>query len=511
MKAVSLILVLCGAFALAAPGRAFSQAPAAASTPTYAPTAARVTGFPVPGILSAPTPTLEQRVAGLEAYIANSDPRASLRGPDGVIPPGLTMDTVGLPGPGHDGFMMIAAALVLFMTLPGLALSYAGLVRRKNVLSVLAQCFGIAGLATILWWAVGYSLVFSAGKPWLGGLHYAWLAHVGSAPNTDYSFWVSHNVFAMFELMFSIITPAIIVGATAERMRFAAVLSFVGLWLFVVYYPVAHMMWGVDGAMNGLSNPNAIIKSIDFAGGTVVHMTSGWSSLVLCIMLGRRAGYGKEKMPPHSIVLCMTGTAMLWVGWYGFNAGSALGADGIASNAFLTTTLSAAVGSAAWAFAEWVAAKKSSVLGFCSGAIGGLVLIAPSCGFVNATGAVILGLVGGIVPYFAVVKMKAMLGYDDALDAFGVHAVGGTLGILLVGFLARSDVNPHLATHLGALVGRTLWIEQIKAILVVMTLSIVGSLVVGAIVSVVIGFRPSREAESIGLDLTEHGEEGYIL
>jgi Amt family ammonium transporter len=486
MKAVSLVLVLCGAFAIAAAAPAYAQSPA-------------------------PTPTLEQRVAGLEAYIANSDPQASLKGPGGLVPPGLTMETVGVPGPGHNGWMMTAAALVLFMTLPGLALSYGGLARRKNVLSVLAQCFGIAGLATILWWAVGYSLVFAPGRPWLGGLRYAMLNHVGPAPNTDYSFWVSQNVFAMFEMMFAIITPAIIIGATAERMRFAAVLSFVGLWMFLVYFPVAHMMWGVDGAMNGLTNANAIVGAIDFAGGTVVHMTSGWSSLILCIMIGRRSGYGKEKMPPHSMVLCMTGTAMMWVGWYGFNAGSALGADAIASNAFLTTTLAAAIGSSAWAFAEWIASGKSSVLGFCSGAIGGLVVVAPCCGYVNATGAVIIGLVGGIAPYFAVVKVKAILGYDDALDAFGVHAVGGTLGIFLAGLLARVDVNPRLALHLGGLVGRTLWIEQIKAILIVMTVSILGTLIAGSIVRVFIGFRPSREAESIGLDLSEHGEEGYIL
>jgi Amt family ammonium transporter len=488
MKAVSLVLILCGAFAVAAamPARAQSAAPA-------------------------PTPSLEQRVAGLEAYIANTDPRTPLRGPDGLVPPGLTMQTVGVPGPGHNGWMMTAGALVLFMTLPGLALSYGGLARRKNVLSVLAQCWGIAGLATILWWAAGYSLVFAPGKPWLGGLRYAMLAGVGSAPNTDYSFWVSQNVFATFELMFAIITPAIIVGATAERMRFAAILSFVALWMFAVFIPVAHMMWGVDGAMNGLTNGSAMIKAIDFAGGTVVHMTSGWSSLVLCIMLGPRAGYGKEKMPPHSMVLCMAGTAMMWVGWYGFNAGSALGADGIASNAFLTTTLAAAIGSSAWAFAEWIATGRSSVLGFCSGALGGLVVVAPCCGFVNATGAVIIGLVGGIAPYFAGVKLKAILGYDDALDAFGVHAVGGTLGIFLAGILARVDVNPRLALHLGGLVGRTLWIEQLKAIVVVMTVSILGTLVAGTIVRVIIGFRPSREAESIGLDLTEHGEEGYIL
>jgi len=497
MKAASLAIILLGGLAFGAPLSAYSQ-PAQPGQPAQAAAAA-------------PTPTLEQRVAGLEAYIANTDPERSLKGADGTVPPGLTMDTVGAPGPGHNGWMMTAAALVLFMTLPGLALSYGGLVRRKNVLSVLAQCFGIAGMVTILWWAVGYSLVFAPGKPWIGGLQYAMLRNVGAAPNTHYSFWVSQSVFSMFELMFAIITPAIIIGATAERMRFAAVLSFVGLWMFLVFFPVTHMVWGVDGAMNGLNNELAAIKSVDFAGGLVVHMTSGWSSLVLCMMLGRRKGYGKEKMPPHSMVLCMVGTAMLWVGWYGFNAGSALGADGIAANAFLTTTLSAAVGSVAWAFAEFVQSRHSSVLGFCSGAIGGLVIIAPACGYVNATGAVILGLVGGFVPYFAVVKLKAMLGYDDALDAFGVHAVGGTLGVLLTGFLARADVNPRLAIHLGGLVGKTLWVQQLEAILVTMVIAIVGSLIAGGLVRVFVGLRPTQDMESIGLDLTEHGEEGYIL
>jgi Amt family ammonium transporter len=491
MKAASLAIILLGGLALVALGAPLSGY----SQPTQA----------------APTPTLEQRVAGLEAYIANTDPERSLKGPDGAVPPGLTMDTVGAPGPGHNGWMMTAAALVLFMTLPGLALSYGGLVRRKNVLSVLAQCFGIAGMVTIIWWAVGYSLVFAPGKPWLGGLQYAMLRNVGAAPNTHYSFWVSQSVFSMFELMFAIITPAIIIGATAERMRFAAVLTFVGIWMFLVFFPITHMVWGADGLMNGLNNELASIKAVDFAGGLVVHMSSGWSSLVLCMMLGRRKGYGKEKMPPHSMVLCMVGTAMLWVGWYGFNAGSALGADGIAANAFLTTTLSAAVGSVAWAFAEFVQSRHSSVLGFCSGAIGGLVIIAPACGYVNATGAVILGLVGGIVPYLAVVKLKAMLGYDDALDAFGVHAVGGTLGVLLTGFLARTDVNPRLAVHLGGLVGKTLWVQQLEAIVVTMVIAIVGSFIAGALARVFVGLRPTQDMESIGLDLTEHGEEGYIL
>jgi Amt family ammonium transporter len=477
MKAALLGIILCAVLTLGVPVRGFAQ-----------------------GAAAAPTPTVEQRLSALEAYVANTDPHAN-----------VYVSPVGIPGPGHNAFLMVATALVLFMTLPGLALSYAGLVRRKNVLSVLAQCFGIAGLAAILWWAVGYSLVYAPGKPWLGGLQYMWLNHVGSAPNTDYSFWVSHNIFCAFELMFSIITPAIIVGATAERMRFAAVMWFTAFWLFLVYYPVAHMMWGVDGAMNGLNNPKAVIQAIDFAGGTVVHMTSGWSSLILCILLGRRAGFGKEKMPPHSIVLCMVGTSILWVGWYGFNCGSAFGADGIASNVFLTTTLSAAVGSSAWAFAEWIATKKSSVLGFCSGAIGGLVIMSPNCGYVSATSAVILGLIGGIVPYFAVVKLKPILGYDDALDAFGVHAISGTLGILLAGFLARTEINPRLGVHLGGLVGHGLWIEQLKAIFVVTFISIAGTFVAGFIVRIFVGLRPNREQESIGLDLVEHGEEGYIL
>jgi len=460
---------------------------------------------------AAPTPTLEQRVAGLEAYVANSDPGRALAGANGAAPAGLTMATVGVPGPGHNGWMMTAAALVLFMTLPGLALSYGGLVRRKNVLSVLAQCFGIAGLVTILWWAVGYSLVFAPGRPWLGDLRYAMLRHVGAAPNGAYAFWVSQSVFSMFELMFAIITPAIIIGATAERMRFAAVLGFVGLWMFLVFFPIMHMVWGEDGAMNGLNNARAVIKSVDFAGGMVVHMTSGWSSLVLCMMLGRREGYGREKMPPHSMVLCMTGTAMLWVGWYGFNAGSALGADGIAANAFLTTTLAAAVGSSAWAAAEWMQSGKSSVLGFCSGAIGGLVVVAPACGYVDATGAIVIGLAGGILPYFAVVKLKAALGYDDALDAFGVHAIGGVAGVLLTGILARVEVNPRLGAHLGGIVGRTLWIEQIKGIAVTMAIAIAGSFIAGFIVRILIGLRPTQDLEALGLDLSEHGEEGYIL
>src|SRR5437764_4992787 len=305
------------------------------------------------------SPSLEQRVADLEAYVNNS-----ARGADSANAPAAS--NISGPGPASNAWMMTCAALVLFMTLPGLALFYGGLVRAKNVLSVLAQCLGIAGMVTILWWLVGYSLVFSHGLPFIGGLKFAFLRGVDGRPNSDYSYWVSQNVFAMYQLMFAIITPALIIGAVAERMKFAAVLVFVGVWMFAVYFPIAHMVWGIDGWMNGVWNPAAKITAIDFAGGTVVHMSSGWSALVLCILLGHRLGFRNELMAPHSLVLCMVGTGLLWVGWYGFNAGSALAPDGIAANAFMSTTLATAVASFSWAMLEYALRGKPSVLGFCS-------------------------------------------------------------------------------------------------------------------------------------------------
>ncbi len=271
------------------------------------------------------------------------------------------------------------------------------------------------------------------------------------------------------------------------------------------------MVWGADGAMNGVTNGNAIVKAIDFAGGTVVHMTSGWSALILCIIVGAAPGYGKDKMPPHSMVLCMVGTAMLWVGWYGFNAGSALAADGIASNAFITTTLATAVGSSTWAFAEWIASGKSSVLGFCSGAIAGLVVVTPCCGFVNATGAVIIGLVAGDRSLLCRRQAQGHLRLRRRPRHFWRPRRRRHHRRLLAGILARVNVNPRLALHLGGLVGKTLWIEQIKAILIVMAVSIIGTLIAGSSSGSLIGLRPTREAEFMGLDLTEHGEEGYIL
>jgi Amt family ammonium transporter len=437
---------------------------------------------------------LAARVADLEAYVTNGTPK-----------------TLISPGPGHNAWMMTSTALVLFMTLPGLALFYGGLVRRKNVLSVMAQCLGCAGVVTILWWLAGYSLVFASGTPLLGGLKFAMLRGVGAAPNADYGAWVSHSVFSMYQLMFAIITPALIVGAIAERMKYSAIMAFIVAWMLVVYFPLAHMIWGVDGMMNGVWNANASIKAIDFAGGTVVHMSSGWSALVLCLMLGKRGGFGQRAFYPHSLVLTMIGTGMLWVGWYGFNAGSAVAADGIAAAAFMATTLATAVAAVTWPAIEWVTRGKPTVLGLCSGAVAGLVVITPASGFVTANGAVLIGVLAGAVPYVACTKLKSVFGYDDALDTFGVHGVGGTLGALLTGFLATSEVNPNLNTNLSGVVGHTLWVEQLKAMGVTLLLAIVGTAVIGSLVRVAIGFRPTADAEEDGLDQLDHGEAGYHL
>jgi Amt family ammonium transporter len=412
---------------------------------------------------------------------------------------------------------MTSAALVLFMTLPGLALFYGGLVRRKNVLSVMAQCLLITGLVTILWYICGYSLVFHRGSglfaPFLGSLDFAFLNGVDSSPNTDYSPWVSQNVYAMYQLMFAIITPALIIGSIAERMKFSALFLFVTIWMFVVYFPQAHMIWGVDGLMNGVSNADARIHAIDFAGGTVVHMTSGWSALILCMILGQRQGFGKENFSPHSMTYCMIGTGMLWVGWYGFNAGSAVASDVIAANAFTATTLATAVASFVWPMAEWMIRGKPSVLGFCSGAVAGLVVITPACGFVTPKGAVIIGIFAGLVPWFFCYKVKGWFGYDDALDTFGVHAIGGTMGAVLTGVLARNAANANLANNLKTFVTDTpmqpLVFEQLKAIGLTLVLAIAGTTVIAYIVKALIGLRPTLEVETIGLDLAEHEEEGY--
>jgi Amt family ammonium transporter len=437
-------------------------------------------------------PDLATRVADLEAYITNGTPKV-----------------LSSPGPGHNAWMMTSAALVLFMTLPGLTLFYGGLVRRKNILSVMAQCLGCAGLVTIMWWAFGYSFTFAPGQSFLGGLKFAFLKGVTSAPNTDYAAWVSQNVFSMYQLMFAIITPALIVGAIAERMKYSAIMLFIAIWMVVVYFPLAHMVWGIDGLMNGVWNAKASIKAIDFAGGTVVHMSSGWSALVLCLILGKRNGWGKRAFLPHSLTLTMVGTGMLWVGWYGFNAGSAVAADGIAANAFTTTTLATAVAATVWPALEWITRGKPTILGFCSGAVAGLVVITPGAGFVAPSSAVIIGILAGVVPYLACTKLKAIFKYDDALDTFGVHGVGGTMGALVTGIFATPEVNANLSTNLAGLVGKTLWLEQIKAIGLTMALAIGGTVVIAYAVKAALGLRPSLEGEEQGLDEADHGEAGY--
>ena len=481
-----------------------------------------------PAASPAPTPTLEQRVAGLEAYLTNSDPSAPLKDASGNLPAGLTSPAASTPGPGHNAWMMTSAALVLFMTLPGLALFYGGLVRRKNVLSVCAQCFGCAGMITLLWWAVGYSLVFGTnfsvhhpilGK-FLGGSEYFFLNGVDSNVNTNLCYWVSQNVFAMYQLMFAIITPALIVGAIAERMKFAALMWFIALWMFLVYFPLAHMVWGSTGYMNGTFNKEAGITALDFAGGTVVHMSSGWSALILCLILGRRLGFGKQSMPPHSLVLCMVGTGMLWVGWYGFNAGSAVASDVIAANAFMTTTLATATAAFVWPTLEYFLRGKPSILGYCSGAVAGLVVVTPACGYIDATGAIIIGICAALVPFFFVVKVKGWFGYDDALDTFGVHAIGGTMGALLTGFLATGAVNANIATATLAnpatsngmaakIVGHMLWTEQLKAMALTIVMAVVATTVLAYALKAIMGLRPGEEVEQTGLDVSEHGEEGY--
>jgi Amt family ammonium transporter len=356
---------------------------------------------------------------------------------------------------------------------------------------------------------VGYSLSFSGGNAIIGDTAQKFLTGVeGGKVGAGYH-WISDLMWSMFQLSFAIITPALIVGAIAERMKFLAVLVFVALWMFLVYFPFAHMVWAANGLMCGPLNKDAAIKAIDFAGGTVVHMTSGWSALVLCLILGKRVGFGKESMPPHSMVLCMVGTGMLWVGWYGFNAGSALGADGIAANAFATTTLAAATAGFTWAVCEWVLRGKPSVLGFCSGIVAGLVVITPGAGFVLPTSAVIIGIFAGVIPFLACAYLKKAFGYDDSLDTFGIHGVGGTLGAILTGVFADPAANAVLGPD-GMKLMDGLLANQLKAVALTIVWSVVATAIIAYIVKAVIGLRPSEEAERQGLDISEHGEEGYV-
>ena len=410
--------------------------------------------------------------------------------------PALAQDAAPEPvvDTGNTAWMLTSTALVLMMTIPGLALFYGGMVRRKNVLATIMQSFAITCLITIIWFVVGYSIAFTDGGPtqaWLGGFSKVfhnnittgtlWLPGVANIPEF---------VFSMFQLTFAIITPALIAGAFAERMKFSAMLIFMGLWSIIVYSPIAHWVWG-GGFLGGAG-------VLDFAGGTVVHINAGVAGLVCALVLGKRKGFGSTNMAPHNLVLSVIGASLLWVGWFGFNAGSELAADGLAGAAMLNTQVATAAAALAWMFAEWIIVKKPSVLGIISGAVAGLVAVTPASGFVNPTGALIVGLVAGVGCYIAAAQLKKRLGYDDSLDAFGVHGVGGIIGALLTGVLADPAINSLGANHSI--------VTQFYGVAVTVVWTAVASFVILMVVKVMVGLRPSEQDEEEGLDITQHGE-----
>jgi len=417
---------------------------------------------------------------------------------------------------GDNAWMLVSAALVLMMTGPGLALFYGGLVRKKNVLATMMQSFTMMALITVLWALVGYSLAFGPGTSFIGGFRFLGLQGVGAAPDPDYAATIPAQTFMVFQLMFAIITPGLITGAFAERMKFSAMVAFMVLWSILVYSPMAHMVWGKGGLLNAALG--GALPTLDFAGGTVVHITSGVSALVCALYMGRRLGYPKEPMPPHSVVLSVIGACLLWVGWFGFNAGSALAAGSLATSAFVATHFGAAAAALGWTGAEWLRTGKPSVLGAISGAVAGLVAITPASGFVSPMPALAIGLVAGIVCYLMVAKIKGMFGYDDSLDAFGVHGAGGTIGALLTGVFASSAINPIFkdpqghALASGLLEGNARQVlNQLAGVAIAWVLAIVGTLVILKVVDAFIGLRVPDEHEVQGLDLSQHGEEGYNL
>lgn len=410
-----------------------------------------------------------------------------------------------------NAWMLVSAALVLLMTGPGLALFYGGLVRRKNILGTMMQSFAMMGLVTILWAVVGYSLAFGHGNSFIGGFEHVFLRGVGLAPNADYAATIPEQTYMVYQLMFAIITPALITGAFAERMKFSAMAVFLSLWSLIVYSPMAHMVWGVGGLLNASGGH---IPSLDFAGGTVVHITSGISALVTALYLGKRIGYPHTAMPPHSMVLSFIGACLLWVGWFGFNAGSALGSGPLATSAFINTHFAAAAAALGWTIAEWIHNGKPTALGAISGAVAGLVAITPASGYVQPFPSLLIGFVAGIFCSFMVFKVKAWFGYDDSLDAFGVHGAGGTLGALLTGIFATRLINPAFGANVatGAMDGH--WgqiLNQAAGVAIAWTLSAVGTLILLFLVDKTIGLRVSAEDEWSGLDLSQHGEEGYDL
>lgn len=415
---------------------------------------------------------------------------------------------------GDNAWMLASSALVLMMTAPGLILFYGGLVRRKNVLATMMHSLALMAVMSVLWVVYGYSLAFSEGTSLLGNFDYFFLKGVGTSPNTDYAATIPHQTFMLFQMMFVIITPALISGAVAERMKFSAYILFMILWVTIVYLPLAHMVWGKGGFFNWALGGR--IPVLDFAGGTVVHISSGVSALICAIVLGKRSGFPQEPMLPHNVVLSLIGTGLLWVGWFGFNAGSALGAGEVAVSAFAATHFSAAAGALGWMGLEWFLKRRPSVLGAASGMVAGLATITPASGFVTIPSALVIGLSGGMVCYAAVTHLKAKCGYDDSLDVFGVHCVGSTVGMILLGILANSTVNPLIASTFrqdGQVIslagGASQLGNQLIGIVVTIILAAIGTFLILAILKATIGLRVSDEEEVLGLDLTQHGERAY--
>ena len=415
-----------------------------------------------------------------------------------------------------NAWVLVSAALVLMMTGPGLALFYGGLVRRKNALSTMMHSFSLMAVMSLLWAVVGYSIAFDAGTPFFGGFQFAMLHGVGIEPNPAYSASLPQLTFMVFQMMFAVITPALISGAFAERMKFSAMMLFTVLWGLIVYFPLAHMVWGQGGFLNAFGDSG--IPCLDFAGGTVVHISSGVSALVCALYLGKRKGYGVEPMKPHNLTLSLIGACLLWVGWFGFNAGSALGASGLAANAFVTTHLGAAAATLGWLVMEWIRDGRPSILGGISGAVAGLVAITPGAGFVTPGASMVIGFAAGIFCYLMVVIVKKKFGYDDALDAFGIHGAGGFLGALLTGVFATTAVNTVYKdaagnpTALGLLEGNGMQVVyQLLGGLLAATLAAVATFVILKVCDMLVGVRVKESHEIDGLDITLHGEEAYNL
>lgn len=415
-----------------------------------------------------------------------------------------------------NAWVLLCSALVFLMTVPGLALFYGGLVRQKNVLSTMLKSLISIGIVTLLWVFVGYSLVFSEGNAFIGGFDFAFLKNVGSLPNYDYAATIPQQSFMIFQLMFAIITPALITGAFAERIKFPAKIAFTTLWAAVVYFPLAHMVWGKGGFLNAALG--GAIPALDFAGGTVVHISSGVSALVCALYLGRRIDYKNEPTTPHNTVLSLIGAGLLWFGWFGFNAGSALSATALATNAFVTTHFAAASAMLAWTFVEWLKHGKPTAIGAISGAVAGLVGVTPAAGFISPVAAIPIGLVAGIGCYLMVAEVKRRFGYDDTLDVFGIHGFGGALGAVLTGVLATSAINPIFKDAagnplpVGLLDGNAMQIvNQLAGIGIAVALAALGTFVILKVVDLLIGVRVSETEELSGLDITQHGETAYVF